>query len=179
MSSLEQVSMPGIGTGIRIPNVNYRFRVLFNHRKQNLDILSDQLIRVGEHPTSTLEADFFFQDDAAGLAAKALWGLYRTDTERITIEVQYLDGNDGVTRTHVLEGAELMSVEFSALDYAGGASDQTYLLKSSDDPNSEQSDLVNAVVGVLNNTKLIAQIDRSTTVSTIYARFKFERFLLK
>lgn len=138
--------IPGTMTGILHPKVSNRFRVLFtvtalvdeDHEQiaQAMTFLTMQTIAVGipeelhqgqisatgparKHLQSIStkgDLTLILEDDVSHAAVRALEYLKnRTDT---TIEIQKLDGNEGVVEVYLFGRCRLLSQQHSPLDYS-------------------------------------------------------------
>lgn len=168
-------SPPLIGSGILFPAMKHKFCVTFNKDVDTkLEQLSAQVIQVS--PVSfwgNRKVSIMFEDDVTCKVATALWDIWSRSNTLRSIEIDYLDGAGTAVRTHQLSSCQLVDVEFSDLDYAGGSPEKTFTFIV---PESETPlEIINALAG----SQVTYVGERSTSACRIHATFQFDKFIMK
>jgi hypothetical protein len=175
MSSLADVGIPGVGTGILQPNLAYKFRVRIVENDVQYNELSMQVVstsdfgywssQYGGHRLTVV-----FQDDVTNQAARRLVDLHARGA-KIDVFVDILDGNDTVTRTHAFNDAVIAGdLVFSPLDYAGGGSPEQFVFNSN---NRDDNPLRTMLSG---SRVEFYKRDHKTGVNTITATFFAQQY---
>lgn len=177
MASIQDIGIPGIGSGILHPILPYRFRVIFEDNDHSYPDISMQVLATSNYDTRGSVISMRIQDDVTSRAAKALLAIKQKDSRSFRIRIDYLDGNDGVIRSHTLGGVMIVSITFSALDYAGGHQRETMTLSipgshlSDDDAESRQ------ILRVLKGANLtFAKHEAGSGASFMDVDFRFQTF---
>lgn len=127
LTSLSIQSTSQTSPSILQPQRQNRFRIQFvdqfNNTIEDTEVLSTQLVSVDAISLSLNSINtegvtsIMFQQDEGATAVAVLCNMMEDET-RCDILIDYLDGNDHVTRSHRLVGVRVTRLFMSELDYA-------------------------------------------------------------
>jgi hypothetical protein len=138
MANVEDIGIPGIGTGILMPAVQNKWRL--NVNLQNTPFL-DEVLEILALQVLSFKFDYHNQvmemvieqnlnDTKLHTFVKQLSKLSKTnDYEKVKFVVEGLDGTDKVTYRFLFSGCKLLEHEF-VLDYACGQACRHWLKMS-------------------------------------------------
>lgn len=128
-------SNAGTNTSLSTPHLARRFRVRFFEDNKEYPELTDHVLNVSSHVYSAAVSalthqgyvvrglTITFQDDETNKVAERITDLHdrgviqSSTPASVTVQVEMLDSNDTVVRTHTHVDCVVSAPEFSALDY--------------------------------------------------------------
>jgi hypothetical protein len=122
MATMTETNEHNLGSGILMPKLSNRFRVIFKdtNDQQIAESLTQQVLSINNLLLDVFSADNTFsitvEDDITGLAMDNVWN-FIDNSETFIVELHSLDGNDNIIEIIKFLSVQVYEVNFANLNY--------------------------------------------------------------